>query len=157
MVLVERSARQRPDVAVAIFGESTRHSYTGERVAVCAGNRRKAAALVGHDRVAHADPEASRGILEEAGDVLSWKAMPRIDRPNAVRVDDVQRLLVADPYVAAAQRELGVHDADEPFGRGERDDRRVVKHVDAAAGDDPEIFFAILVHRKDVVPRETIR
>src|SRR5262245_59344360 len=81
-----------------------------------------------------------------------------IDRPNATAVDDVRRFFSADPDGAVAQREHGVHyRADKAFGCRKGDDRRVVKDVDTAAGDDPEIAFAILVHRIDLVPRETVR
>src|SRR5262249_23007951 len=39
--------RQSPDISVAIFGESTRRTYAGERPAVRARNRRKATVLIG--------------------------------------------------------------------------------------------------------------
>src|SRR5262245_27986343 len=78
LMLLRRFARQRPDVVVAIFGETSRHSEAGERATVWAGHRRKATALVGDQRIGDAEPEASCGILEEAGDLLSWKPMPRI-------------------------------------------------------------------------------
>src|SRR5262249_37388692 len=140
--------RQSPDISVAILGQSTRRTYAGERPAVRARNRRKATVLIGHHRIGDAEPEAAGSILEEASDDLALKPMRCIDLADASAVDDVQRLFGADPYSAVTQREHGSHHrADESFGRGKRDDRRVVKHVDAAAGDDPEIAFAVLVHR----------
>src|SRR5262249_34963164 len=90
MALIGRDRRcQRPDVAVAIFGEGTRGSRSSERPAAGVGNRGKVAALVGHHRIGDAEPDTSYGILEETTDLPSWKSTPRIDRPHALAVDDV--------------------------------------------------------------------